>query len=394
MSREKSAVRTPRSPVGHGPAAAAYLLLMPCLLTPPAGAFELGKEGRAELSADFRLRFEADFDSQTAAGTARDDRNRVRVRARVNLSFAATESLELGVRLRSGSDASHQSPHVTVIDFDDNDTGDAHFNLDKWYLKGGRDKVSGWVGRNSFPFWKQNEFFWDDDATPAGLAAAFANPVGENGKVTLNLAYLSPPVGLREFAGNLAGGQVVYSRSGEPAFTLAAGYFGFDANPNDADAATLLRGNGFRDYRILVGNAQLELGAGKRPLALGLDYMHNAESYSATDPDPFTAANRDQTDGFAVSAVWGQTESKGDWLVGYYYAEVETFAVNSSYSQDDWVRWGSAVETRGSDYRGHELRYARALGAGINLMARLYLVEAITTREDGNRFRVDVNYRF
>ena len=35
------------------------------------------------------------------------------------------------MRLRSGSDLSHQSPNITVVDFDDNDTGDADFNLDR-----------------------------------------------------------------------------------------------------------------------------------------------------------------------------------------------------------------------------------------------------------------------
>ncbi|MGB5474944.1 MAG: hypothetical protein WBQ78_15895 [Gammaproteobacteria bacterium] len=44
--------------------------------------------------------------------------------------------------------------------------------------------------------------------------------------------------------------------------------------------------------------------------------------------------------------------------------------------------------------KGHELRAAYGLGDGMNLMARLYLVEAITSVEDGNRFRIDFNYSF
>ena len=41
----------------------------------------------------------------------------------------------------------------------------------------------------------------------------------------------------------------------------------------------------------------------------------------------------------------------------------------------------------------HEFR-AYALAKNINLVARLYVVDAITTIEDGNRFRIDFNYRF
>ncbi len=369
------------------------LLLLSCFLTNPTEAAELGGDSRFKLSADFRLRFEADWDSQTAGGEKREDRNRARVRARVGLTFSATQNFELAMRLRSGSDFSQQSPHVTVIDFDGNDTGDADFNLDKWYVKAKKGGLSWWAGRNSFPFWKQNEFLWDDDATLAGLAGAFTNPVGNKGKLTLNLAYLSLPVGMQEFSGNLAGGQIVYARSGDLPFTLAAGYLDIDSNPDDRDAAALLLGNGSRDYQILVGNFRVESRAGERPLVFGLDFMHNAKSYSANDPDPFTAANRGQTDGFVFSAEWGQTGSKGDWRVGYSYARIATFAVNASYSQDDWIRWGSSNETRSSNFQGHELRYVHELAKWFNLVARLYIVEAITTAEDGNRFRIDFNYK-
>jgi hypothetical protein len=43
---------------------------------------------------------------------------------------------------------------------------------------------------------------------------------------------------------------------------------------------------------------------------------------------------------------------------------------------------------------GHELRFGWAFDPKMNLMARLYIADAITTVEDGNRFRIDFNYRF
>jgi len=135
-------------------------------------------------------------------------------------------------------------------------------------------------------------------------------------------------------------------------------------------------------------------------MTFGLDYLNNSESYSASDPDPFTAFNRDETDGFVASVSYGKT-NPGHWLAAYYYADVETFAMNSSYSQDDWMRWGSANETRSSNFSGHEFRFVYGLMDKMNLVARLYIVEAnalrsvsATAKEDGNRLRVDVNYRF
>ena len=350
-----------------------------------AGAAIFDKHG-FKISGDFRARAEADFDSERASGSERDDRNRLRIRARVGLDYAASNVFSLGLRLRSGSDDSHQSPHITVLDFDDNDTGDADFNFDKWFLNAKGRGAWAWIGRNSLPFWKQNELFWDDDATPAGLGFGFETAAG-SGRLSFSGGYFSLPVGMREFSGTLAAVQAVFAGK---RFTVAGGLLDIDADPADDDAARLLRGNGHRDYSIWVGSLQAKRGE----WTLGVDLLHNAESYLPDDPDPFTATHRDQTDGLVLSVRYGGLEAEGDWLAAVYYAEIEAFAVNASYAQDDWVRWGSATETRGSDMEGTELRFAYALEKNVNLVARLYLVEAITTREDGSRFRLDLNYRF
>ena len=358
-------------------------------------SFSLGAENRPlTFFGDFRARVEADFDSQTAAGVDRDDRTRVRIRARIGMEFAPDDTWSFVVRARTGSDDSHQSANLTILDLDDNDTGDADVNLDKWYVAGRGRGFRGWIGRNGFPFWKQNELFLDDDATPAGIAVGWDREIG-SGKLTVNAAYLSLPVGMQEFSGNLGGGQLVYETSADRVgVTVAAGLFNFDATDSDPDAEILLNGNGRRSYSIVSAGVQMRLPAGARPLVLGADVLHNAKEYAASGLDPFSAANRDETDGYAVSARLGSTGQKGGWLVGYTYARIEALAVNSSYAQDDWVRWGTAAEARGSNMRGHELRFGYALSKSIGMLARLYLVDAITTDEDGNRYRVDFNYRF
>ena len=115
---------------------------------------KIGESGKARLQADLRIRFEADWDSQRANGTLRDDRNRMRVRARIGATYSPITSLTLGFRLRSGSKDSQQSPHITIIDFDDNPKGDKDFLLDKYYLKATGKELWAWGGRNSFPFWR------------------------------------------------------------------------------------------------------------------------------------------------------------------------------------------------------------------------------------------------
>ncbi len=364
-----------------------YLVLVITILTAGSACqAAIFSNDNLTLYGDFRARLEADFDSQKSSGSERSDRNRLRIRARVGMKYKASDTFSFGVRLRSGSDDSHQSPHITVVDFDDNDTGDTDFNFDKWYLKARSGGAWGWIGRNSEPFWHQNEQLWDDDVNPAGIALGY-----KSGAFSINAGYFSMPVGMREFSGNLGGVQGVF-KSGD--FTIAGGFFAIDGDSDDSDSGFLLNGNGGRDYSIWHGAAQFKFDVGGKPLALGVDIYDNAEDYSATDPDVFTAANHDQTDGWVVMARYGNLKKSGDWQLRYYYAEIETLAVNGSYVQDDWVRWGSAVETRATNMKGHEFRVSYAFAENMNLVSRLYIADAITTIEDGNRLRFDFNYKF
>ena len=97
----------------------------------------------------------------------------------------------------------------------------------------------------------------------------------------------------------------------------------------------------------------------------------------------------------------GSKSAAGDWLLGYYYSYQEALAVNSSYTQDDWVRWGKANQVRATNLKGSELRVTYTIRPGMNIFARLFLVHAIdllepgdTTKETGNRFRIEYNVSF
>ena len=358
-------------------------------MTVPSTAF-----ADIKISGDFRFRMESDWDSVKSDGvTEREDRTRARVRTRFRLNYDHNDWASFGTQIRTGSDDSHQSPHTTIVDFDDNDTGDADFNFDKWFFKAKANGAWAWFGRNDLPFWNQNEMFWSGNVTVAGIGTGFK--AGSNTSVAVNAGYFSLPVGMKEFSGNLGLGQLVFnSKFGGGSFTASAGLLSFEANPDDADASILLNNNGLRDYNIWIGSLQAKFMAGSLPLKFGVDWMHNDEDYSETDPDPFTVANRDEVDGYVASIHLGETKAAGDWQLGYYYAHIETLAVNASYAQDDWARWGSAVESRLSNMEGHELRFKYQANKELNIVARLYLVEAITTEEDGNRFRLDFNYKF
>ncbi len=355
------------------------------------------------MSADFRTRLENDWDSTKANGIdTRDDRLRARIRARVAIKYQPNDTYEFGVRIRSGSDDSHQSPHITVLDFDDNSTGDANFNLDKWYMKAKGGGFSGWAGRNSHPFWKQDELFWDDDVTPLGIAASYAAKIGNAHSLAVNTGVFSMPVGMQNTTGNLFGGQGVYALSiGDTTkLTFAAGYFVFDADKNDDnatganDALALRDGNGLRDYNTLMlnGQAKFQLGI---PFTIGANYYDNGKDYTAADlatlGDSMAGVTANDTKGYAGFV---QANVAKSWQLSYYYINLEALAFNGSYGQDDWVRWGSATETQSTNMKGHEIRTKWSITGKSNLLLRIYLVESISNQQDGNRARLDYNFKF
>lgn len=339
---------------------------------------------------DLRLRYELDWDSQNAAGVARDDRNRGRVRARVGFNYQVADDWSFGTRVRTGNSRSQQSPHLTFVS-DDDVRDDLDFVLDRYFVQFKHGNFTGWGGRNISPFWQQNELFWDEDVTPTGLAGTYDARVGE-GTLSGTAGAFYLPDGGYDLNGQMLGGQIKYALPVKPSqFIVAGGLYFMNGH---SGANNLLTRNGDRDYFIGQASAQWSVPIGKIPLTLGADVMKNFENYSAADVAPFPVTDKDETLGYVLSVLLGQLKQRNDWLVGYYYAHIETFAVNASYSTDDWSRFGNAVQAANSDIKGHEVRLAYALSKNINVMARIFLVDAITTVQDGKRFRFDLNWKF
>jgi hypothetical protein len=342
-------------------------------------------------SGDARLRFERDWDSQTSAGAARADRNRMRARARLSLGYKFSDAWSFGARVRTGNPDSQQSPHLTFHSNDDV-TDDLEGAFDRYFVQFKQDSLTAWAGRNTTPFWQQNEMFWDEDVTPTGVAVTHDSKFAD-GSLTATAGAFYLPDGMTSLNGTLVGGQLKYGQKyPDGQLTLAAGLYSLDGKRG----ATHLRNrNGVRGYLIGILSAQwshpLDTGL---PLVLGADLIKNFENYTATDALPFAARHADETSGWVLSASYGSTKNPGDWQFGWFYSHIETLAVNASYSQDDWARFGSATQADVTDFKGHEVRYTYVIAPTLNVQARLFFVEAITSIQDGKRFRVDLNWRF
>jgi hypothetical protein len=373
------------------------------LSTTGHAAIPLDGAGTLAVYGDGRLRFEKDWDSYRGDGTQRSDRSRLRIRGRLGLSWKPADFFEANVRVRTGNDDHQQSGHITIADFNGNANGSSDLNLDKWYGQFNWRGLSVWGGRNSLPWWKQNSLFWDDDVTPRGVGLIFRSDLGP-GTFTLNSGVYDMPAGMRHYTGDAWSTQLVYAQDSDHlGLTVAGGLMSIDADAETGDYATrtLLQGNALRDYENWTLTTQLRFNNLPRPFHLGADFYHNAEDYSASDPNVFTAFHADDTDGYVVQAVYGGVKEQWDWLAGAYYAHIEALALHNSYAQDDWVRWGNSDQSTSSNFKGPEFRAGLGLGHNANLIARLFIVRAINQdlptdirKQTAKRFRVDLNIKF
>lgn len=338
---------------------------------------------------DLRLRYELDYDSVRADGiTARDDRNRFRTRTRLGMRFEPTQSWLFDARVRHGDSNSQQSPHVTWIQDGGPHGEQSDFLVDRLYLAYRSDFLSVTLGRQGLPFWKPHELYWDDDVYLDGIAAGTRGNLGD-GTWHAVAGIWALPDGPDNHAYDekslLTAGQIQFEQEFGKfgTLTIADGLLwvndksGIDNRTND-DV----------DFTINALDIHYQFNAGEVPVTLGGTYVHNFDSGPPNDSE------RHETDGYVLYGTLGDLSSKGDWLLGYFYANIEKYAVARFFAQDDWFRFGSPTQTRASNFRGHEIRLAHALTNDINLVLRAYFVDTISNREKGNRVRLDLNFRF
>jgi hypothetical protein len=350
---------------------------------------------------DFRLRLEQDWDSLAGDGSKRDDRLRMRIRLRGGFSYGFTDKWSATVAARTGQHASQQSPHITIYDFDDGPEGPYQLDFDHWYLKYTNGGFESWVGRNELSFWHQDDTFIFDNVTYPGMGVSYQQDL-QAGALTWNANLVALPVGMRNVAGAGFMGEVVYDRDFEKSsIVVAGGYYGTWADPDDADGDALLTENGKRDYRVLDLEFLYRSHLFGKSYQLGFNYSYNIKNYHSEPPGSFSRFHENDVNAFVLHLEWGDRGERGDWLFAYYYAYIEALGRHSSYIQDDWVRWGNASQVRATNMKGSEFRVVYTLRSNMNIFARLFLVDAIdllepgdTTRETGNRFRIDWNISF
>ncbi len=357
------------------------------------------------LLGDIRLRGEQDWNSRRFDGSFREDRFRLRYRLRLGLTYDWTKNIKMGLRIRSGVAESLQSPHNN---FGHREFTGVPINLDKVFLAGDHDYFWWWAGKNKFPFWTQNELFWDDDVTPEGLAIGGKFKI-DGINIKPKFAYFITNTGNGNFDpndstngqidGHFFGSQIELDFNvDQHKITLASAFHSLKGINNVPTTDFFYSGNRFKlDYSFLVSGAKVELNT-KVPITIGLDHFVNLEDYSEVPDTLIDPIFKDQNTGIVISAKIGKLSKKGDWLLGYYFTRKEEYSVVSYYTEDDWIRLGNINRNRNTNYQGHEIRVAYAFDSRFNVVARAYFVNGLVTndvaKESGNRIRIDFNMKF
>ena len=349
-------------------------------------AQEESKEKKLSLYGDFRFRTELDRNSQKTDGTKRDDRDRLRYRLRFGFKYKLSDAIEFRGRIRSGNPLNQQSPHVTLgKEFQTDD-----FSIDKAYLKiSDKRGYSAWAGKNSMPFWQQNEFLWDGDVNPEGLAVSRNFKLTKTTSLATLVGYFITNSSGKKFTndGTLSIAQLkLKSNIERNILTISSGLINANDVPNSPDETSTYTLN----YNIWATSFQFNFK--KTGLLIGVDYFENLSNYNRNNN--INVVFKDQTTAYVGSLLYNFNKIQ----LGYFYAHIEKYAVIDYFAQDDWVRWGNNNFTRSSNFRGHEFRIKYKINSQFNTVLRTYFVDGLKTTgtnlESGTRIRLDLNIKF
>ena len=346
---------------------------------------------------DFRFRIEHDWNSLQSDGSFRKDRSRLRYRGRVGLNYTGIDNVLMGARLRTGDPKKQQDPQLTLGD------NFAEFNtlpigLELLYAQFEFNSFTAWVGKNSFPFKKQNELFWSDNVFPEGVSAsyslAFSNGLLDGLDIHAGHFIIRSEKSSFSSDSYFQGIQIVTNVNNKALLIYPSLYI-FNEVPDIPDGNETFT----LDYTILHIGAQSRLV--QNPLLVfGLDYYRNTKDLEDISSVPDSL--KEQKTAVTAQLSIGELTHKGSWKGQLTYAYLERFAAVDFLAQNDWARWDyssqGSPDGRLTNMKGIELMAGYALNEHMDLKIKAYSVKQIIPfgieKETGDRIRLDLNIRF
>ncbi len=343
--------------------------------------------------SDFRFRIEQDWNSKKGNGQLRDDRSRLRLRARVGVKYQINEYAETGIRIRTGNLNDQQGPHLTIGN--NSKFGLYSLGFEKAYLNLTFKNSLLELGKFDFPFQKQDELFWNDNVFPEGISF----------KHFMHLGPLFPEVQLS------LGHFIINSQNSS--FSKDSYFQGVQLNLNSRyhtktyfslysfQNLSLIPDQDTQQVSYLIFNIGSSVRLLKSPLlTLGFDYYQNFNDYDSNEHIPTTLKN--EKTGISLSLKYGQLKQAGDYMCHIYLTSLEKYAIVDYFAQNDWARWDyssyNAFGSRLSNFEGMEIRIGYAVDQKLHLILRSYFVRQLRKEdlflETGSRIRLDFDVKF
>lgn len=341
---------------------------------------------------DYRFRAEQDWDSRKSDGTYRDDRSRLRYRLRAGATYS-NKDYSFGLRIRTGDQRKQQDPQLT-LGKGLKEFGTLPIGFEKAYLQYNKNHFKLWIGKNTYPFKKNNELFWSDNVFPEGIAINKKINLKEGifKNINLSVGHFILASNNRTFLDDayFQGAQINFN-SRNNKFELSSALYRLNNIPNIPDGEHTFE----IQYSILHLSSKLNLAK----FSFDIDYYNNLNSYS--NKINIQEEFRNQKTGYSVGIKYGQINSANKWMYKLTYTYLERYSILDYMAQNDWVRWdyssSNSPDGRLSNFRGIEAVIAYSITEKINLVSKYYLVEQLIpfgiSKENGQRIRFDINVK-
>lgn len=355
------------------------------------------KKNKLRFSADTKIRFEPDWNSRKSDGTYREDRFRMRFRIRAGLVYTPNDWASFGVRFRTGYAEKQQDPNLTIGD-GYHEFESVPIGMDKLYFRGRLKFMDGWLGRNTFPFEKQNELFWSDHVVLDGM---YLNSKHEpNANWIDQIAYSGGIFTMLNSFGtfdddSFIGIIQVTAHHLNKRLRIFPTFYFFNKMPDIPDGNESAR----FDYKIVHFGAKA-LIFDQPKISLGLDIYQNLQNYADIQEIPDKL--KDQKTGIVFNALFGSLAKKGDIAFGLDLMYLERYAAVDFIAQNDWVRWDyssqGSRDGRLTNYKGISLMTGYRVSKMLQVKVRYFTVEQLIpygpSLENGNRIRLDFDFAF
>ena len=351
---------------------------------------------KLSFNADFRFRIEQDWHSKKSDGTFYDDRTRFRYRLRAGVVYEE-EWYSAGFRIRTGDPRKQQDSQLTLGDGFKN-FGTLPIGLEQAYFQGKWRTFKFWIGKNSFPFEKNNELFWSENVYPEGIFLKKTFLINSDFINSIDLRgghFIMASSGKSLDMDSYFQAYQAHIKFSDNRFQLFPAVYLFKNIPNIPDGYETFK----IDYSILHFGSKIQLT--KKPLIdLEFDYYKNMQRYNQIDSIPKSL--KEQKSGFVVALKYGSLAQKGDWLFKLSYANLQKYSAVDFMAQNDWARWDYASvgspDGRLTNFRGLEVVAGFKLSKKVNIKMKYYFVEQLipygTSKETGNRIRLDLDFKF